>query len=147
VDRRTHSGNSFGKRQKEGSSGWEMVFEDFVQRRKQNTDAIADLAVENFIEMRDKVGNPHFQLEKAVEKIIQTQFPELYMSRYRLVTFTNVPYAFARQAGEICDDILQTLCKDIKTADQVDLKQAEKLIKSRLTPLLNQQLEVGHAGS
>ena len=89
--------------------------------------------------MRDKVGNPHFQLEKAVEKIIQNQFPELYMSRYRLVTFTNVPYAFARQAGEICDDILQILCKDIKTADQVDLKQAEKLIKSRLTPLLNQQ--------
>jgi kynurenine 3-monooxygenase len=142
VDRRNHSGNSFGKRQKEGSSGWEMVFEDFVQRRKQNTDAIADLAVENFIEMRDKVGNAHFQLEKAVEKIIQNKFPELYMSRYRLVTFTNVPYSFAQQAGEICDDILRTLCKDIKTADQVDLSQAENLIKSRLTPLLSQQPEI-----
>jgi kynurenine 3-monooxygenase len=144
VDRRTHSGNSIHKRQKEGSSGWEMVFEDFVQRRKINTDAIADLAVENFVEMRDKVGNPHFQLEKAVEKIIQTKFPELYMSRYRLVTFTNVPYAFARQAGEICDDILRTLCKDIKAADQVDLIQAEKLIKSKLSPLLSQQPELAH---
>jgi kynurenine 3-monooxygenase len=142
LDRRTGSGSSIHKRQKEGSTGWETVFQDFVKRRKDNTDAIADLAVENFIEMRDKVANPQFQLEKMIEKVLQTKFPDLYVSRYRLVTFTNVPYAFARQAGEICDEILKNLCEGIKTADEVDLTRAEKLIRTRLTPLLNQRPEL-----
>ncbi|MGL1400042.1 hypothetical protein ACSTI4_23900, partial [Vibrio parahaemolyticus] len=83
----------------EGASGWTQVFEDFVKQRKVDTDAIADMAVENFIEMRDKVGDPKFLLEKAVEKILQKEFPGSYLSRYALVTFSNVPYSFAMKVG------------------------------------------------
>ena len=142
IERRLQSPGSAQKRQKEGSSGWEIVFKDFVKRRKQNTDAIADLAVENFIEMRDKVANPEFLLEKAVEKVIQMKFPELYISRYRLVTFTNVPYSFARRAGQVSDEILKELCRDIQSVDQLDLKKAEELIMTKLAPLLKSQQEL-----
>ena len=124
------------RRLKEGSTGWKWVFDDFYQARKINSDAIADLAVENFFEMRDKVGNPRFLLEKAVEKRLQNEFPGEYISRYGLVTFTNVPYSFAVKAGQITDTILQELCKDLKSAEDLDLKLAKKLIRKKLSPLL-----------
>ena len=142
LDRRARIDNPFYKRQKEGSTGWETVFRDFVERRKANADAIADLAVENFIEMRDKVANKQFMLEKAVEKRLQAEFPGDFISRYRLVTFTNVPYTFARAAGEVTDEILRELCLKIESADQVDLALAEKLIKSKLAPLIKWRPEL-----
>jgi kynurenine 3-monooxygenase len=139
LEKRGQRGDERPRRQKEGSSGWETVFRDFSTERKVNTDAIADMAVENFIEMRDKVGNPRFLLEKAVEKRLQNEFPGEYVSRYGLVTFTNVPYSFALEAGLITDEILKELCRNIERADEVDLKQAQKLVSSKLAPLLHEQ--------
>jgi len=124
------------RRMQEGSTGWLHVFEDFVSRRKIDTDAIADMAVENFVEMRDKVADPKFQLEKAVEKILQNTFSGQYISRYSLVTFTNVPYSFAMKVGIVNDELLAQLCKDIGAAEQVDLILARKLIKTKIQPLL-----------
>jgi kynurenine 3-monooxygenase len=116
---------------------WQRVFEEFFALRKDNCDAIADMAVENFIEMRDKVANPQFQLEKAVEKILQKEFPNDFSSRYSLVTFSNVPYNFALKTGVIIDEILKELCVNLLSADQVDLKKAQQLIQTKLSPLLH----------
>lgn len=121
---------------------WDEIFNDFVSKRKVNTDAIADLAVENFIEMRDKVANTQFMLERAVEKRLQTAFPGEFFSRYRLVTFTNVPYSFAQAAGKVTDEILKELCSQINDPAQVDMKLAERLIKERLAPMLKRQPEL-----
>jgi kynurenine 3-monooxygenase len=121
---------------------WRKVFDDFYSRRKINADAIADLAVENFIEMRDKVANTQFMLERAVEKRLQTEFPGEFFSRYRLVTFTNVPYSFAQAAGKVTDEILKELCAQISDPSQVDLKLAGKLIKEKLAPMLKKQPEL-----
>ncbi len=125
-----------GKLQGEGSSHWEQVFEDFLQHRKENCDAIADMAVENFIEMRDKVGDPKFLLAKAVEKILEKKFPGRYVSRYSLVTFSNVPYTLAQAAGAICDEILAELVTGIEKPEDVDLARAQVLVDERLAPLL-----------
>jgi len=124
------------RRLKDGSSNWQRIFDDLSERRKANCDAIADMAVENFIEMRDRVADPHFLLMKAVEKILEKEFPGQYRSRYSLVTFSNVPYKLAQDVGIVCEEILNSLCRDIKKPDQVDLKQAELLIKEKLAPLL-----------
>jgi kynurenine 3-monooxygenase len=124
------------RRLQAGSTGWAHVFQDFVARRKVDTDAIADMAVENFVEMRDKVADPKFQLEKAVEKILQNTFPGKYISRYSLVTFTNVPYSFAMKAGIANDELLAELCAKIDKPESVDLKLAEKLLKVKIQPLL-----------
>ena len=106
------------------------------QLRKIHTDRIADMAIENFIEMRDKVGNPRFLMEKAVEKILQEEFPKQYVSRYSLVTFSRVPYNLAYEVGKIGNEILRELCCDIKDPQEVDLKKAEELIRQKMTPVL-----------
>ncbi len=59
----------------ERHSRWEEAFAEFFRLRKPNADAIADMAVENFIEMRDSTANPRFLLEKQVEKVLLNAFP------------------------------------------------------------------------
>lgn len=118
------------------SINWEKLFSDLYSLRKVNTDAIADMAVENFTEMRDKVGDKHFLLQKAVEKVLQREFPGKYVSRYALVTFSNLPYKVAQDVGVIDDEILSELCQGLNDPELVDLKKAETLITSKLSPIL-----------
>lgn len=118
------------------SSVWDELFCDFVQERKTNCDSIADMAVENFIEMRDRVADPAFLLTKKVEKILEKKFAGDYISRYSLVTFTNVPYKLARDAGIVCDQMLAELCQGLTDPEKVDLDRAKKLIDEKLSPLL-----------
>ncbi|CAN5726285.1 NAD(P)/FAD-dependent oxidoreductase [soil metagenome] len=143
INRRSRESetDTLSRRIQEGSSGWAQVFDDFVMKRKVDTDAIADMAVENFIEMRDKVGIPKFLLEKAVEKILQKEFPGSYLSRYSLVTFSNVPYSFAMKAGIANDEVLAELCANITKPEEVDLKRAQTLLKAKVAPLLEEHSE------
>jgi len=141
INRRNVEAQHASRRTMEGTTAWAKIFAEFFHQRKQNTDAIADMAVENFIEMRDKVADPKFQLEKAVEKILQREFPNEYVSRYSLVTFSTVPYSLAMRAGVATDEILSEVCKNIDAADKVDLKQAHKLIAQKLSPLLKDHEE------
>lgn len=120
---------------------WEQIFEKFFRLRKENTDAIADMAVENFVEMRDKVGQPRFLLEKSVEKILQREFPGQYISRYALVTFSSVPYKLALDVGAIEQEIMNELCHGIEHADEVDLAHARTLIDTRLAHILTPYLK------
>lgn len=120
---------------------WEKLFSTFFEMRKQNTDSIADMAVENFVEMRDKVGDPRFLLEKSVEKVLQREFPGQYISRYALVTFSSVPYKLALDVGVIEQEILTELCSQIQNAEDVDLKLAKTLIDQRLAHLLNPYMQ------
>ena len=115
---------------------WQRLFSSFAKMRKDNTDAIADMAVENFVEMRDKVADARFLMRKAAEKVLQQEFPDRYVSRYSLVTFTNVPYKVAEQAGRISDEILDTLCAGLDDADKIDRQMASALIETKLAPIL-----------
>lgn len=123
---------------KEGSTNWQMIFDDLVQRRKVNSDAIADMAVENFTEMRDKVGDPKFLMAKAVEKLLEKEFPGEYRSRYSIVSFSNAPYKLGLDVGVVCDEILAELCATIEKPEDVDRGLAAKLIAAKLTPLLQE---------
>lgn len=122
-------------RTKSGGMDWAGLFEFMTQVRPPNTDAIADMAVENFVEMRDKVGDRKFLMRKAVEKILQTKFPGKYISKYSLVTFSNVPYTVAQEAGVVQDRMLAELCANLTDANDVDLAKAETLIDRMLSPL------------
>ena len=114
---------------------WEQVFAEFETARKVNTDAIADLALENFVEMRDKVGDPHFLLRKKVELALEARFPEVFVPKYAMVTFRRLPYSVALERGRIQDRILERLCDGIQSIDEVNYAEAEKLIIGELTPL------------
>ncbi len=119
-----------------GPREWPALLQRFAALRKPNTDAIADLAVENFVEMRDKVADPAFLLQRAVEAELDKRLGGTYRSRYQLVTFTRLPYAVALHAGAIQADVLTQVCAGKTTLAEVDLDRAESLIRARLLPYL-----------
>jgi kynurenine 3-monooxygenase len=114
---------------------WERVFSDFELARKANTDAIADMAVENFIEMRDRVGDPRFLLRKKVELALEAKYPQIFVPKYSMVTFHRIPYATAKRRGEIQDRILTDLCGSLNSVDELDWRKADELISAEVSPL------------
>lgn len=114
---------------------WECVFREFEQARKPNTDAIADLAVENFVEMRDRVGDPRFLFRKKVELALEAEYPQWFVPKYAMVTFHRIPYATALQRGQVQDRILNELCDGVSKIEDLDWNKAASLIKTKLTPL------------
>lgn len=117
---------------------WKDVFLNFFQLRKENADAIANMALENFFEIHNKVSSVQFMMEKEVEGILEKCFPNQYFSRYTLVAFTLVPYKVAMSIGVLNQEILTELCMNITDISQLDLVHAKRLIHDKLTPLLKQ---------
>jgi kynurenine 3-monooxygenase len=72
---------------------WTAALDAYQRRRKANCDAIADMALDNFIEMRDRVNSPVFRAATAARHALERQLPGRYVSRYELVSFSTVPYA------------------------------------------------------
>ena len=119
---------------------WPELFAKVGAARKPQADAIADMAVENFTEMRDKVADPVFVLHRAVEAEVSKRMGGRYLSRYQLVTFSRVPYQVAREAGAIQAEILEQVCRGVTALSEVDLDLTEKRMTERLLPLLAQYL-------
>lgn len=90
----------------------EKVLRAFQEERKVDADAISDLALYNFIEMRDKVTDPEFILQKKIEKRLHEAYPEEWVPLYSLVTFSDYRYsealAFAKKQQAIMDKVLKT---------------------------------------
>lgn len=116
---------------------WQRIFLEFERERKVNTDAIADMAVENFIEMRDRVADARFLFRKKVELALEERYPDLFVPRYSMVTFHRVPYAVAMERGCIQDRILAELCDSRERMEDEDLDWAlaERLIRKNLPSL------------
>jgi len=119
----------------DSSSDLETVFAQFQHRRKPNADAIAAMALENYIEMRDSVADAHFLLMRALERQLATRHPNRFVPRYWMVTFSRLPYSIAFERGEIQSGILRELTAGKTALDQVDLALADRLVGERLSPL------------
>ena len=115
---------------------FDALLPEYARLRKPEADAIADMALENFVEMRDRVGDPAFLLRKQVEHRLEQTMPREYRSRYSMVAFSLIPYSAAREAGRIQDGILDELCRGLRSADELDLDRAQRLVAERLTPFL-----------
>jgi kynurenine 3-monooxygenase len=114
---------------------WQNLFREFERARKLDTDSIADLALENFVEMRDRVADPAFLFRKKVELALEARYPRLFVPKYAMVTFHRVPYSVARSRGQIQDRVLAELCDSLNRIEDLDWKRAEVLIRRDLTPL------------
>jgi kynurenine 3-monooxygenase len=84
----------------------EAAFTEYFRRRKPNADALANLAVQNFIEMRDKTASKTFRAKKKVDHWLEAALPGIYLPLYTMVTFTRMPYAVAAKRARIQDAIL-----------------------------------------
>lgn len=102
---------------------WERIFPEFVGLRKENTDAIADMAVENFYEMRDHVTDPVFVRKRHLEMLLEQESAD-YFSKYSMVTFCEeIPYADAMAKGNAQDRLLMELCNGVEDVSELDLKE------------------------
>lgn len=91
---------------------WGTALEAFQQQRKSNTDAISQLALDNFVEMRDLVADADFLLRKKIEAKIHSQYPEKWIPLYSMVTFHDaIPYAEALRIGQRQKKIMDNVMK------------------------------------
>ena len=84
----------------------ERAFVEYFVKRKENADALADLAIENFIEMRDKTASRTFRAKKKLDHFLEALLPDVYLPLYTMVTFTRIPYAAAARRARLQDRIV-----------------------------------------
>lgn len=119
-----------------GGSDWSAAFTAFARSRRPNTDAIADMAIENYEEMRDTVRHPKFQLQKALSLQLERRFPDRFVPRYSMVMFhEEIPYAVAFERGRIQNNILAQLTRNANSLDEIDDAAAATLIEQQLKPI------------
>src|SRR6266446_5020032 len=82
------------------------AFAEYFSRRKENADALADLAIGNFIEMRDKTASRAFRVKKKLDHLLEALLPGVYLPLYTMVTFTRIPYSRAAKRARIQDFIV-----------------------------------------
>lgn len=104
---------------------WDDIFTNFSRIRKPQADAIRELALRNYIEMRDKTGDPAFLLQKKIEARFSNRHPEKWIPLYSQVTFSHIPYDVALHNGEVQDAIMKRVMNraDIETvwdSDEVE---------------------------
>jgi kynurenine 3-monooxygenase len=108
---------------------WTALFAEVERRRRPNADAIAQMALENYIEMRDTVLDPKFQRHKALAVELEKRFPDRFIPRYSMVMFhPEIPYAEALRRGAVQAQILDEM-------DDVDSARTRELVETRLTEL------------
>lgn len=123
-----------------GTGEWGRVLREYSESRKPNADAIAEMALENFVEMRDRVGDPLFRLRKEVEHLLEERLPREYRSRYSMVMYgCRIPYRVAQEAGAIQSSILDRLCDGLSSPAELDLELAGRLITEKLSPYLERR--------
>ena len=110
---------------------WEGVCKKYSSIRKVDCDAIAKMALENYVEMRDLVTRKEFLQQQKISNILLEHFPDRFIPRYNMVSFTSIPYSEVYRRGEIQEQIL----KDINS-ENPDMNFAEKLILKKLNPIL-----------
>jgi kynurenine 3-monooxygenase len=112
---------------------WDRALPAFQSQRKKDTDAIATLALDNFVEMRDLVADADFLLRKKIEARLHELFPTQWIPQYSMVTFhENIPYSQAYALGQkqkrIMDEVMQR--PDIATTWQtLDFQQLVRRIQ------------------
>ena len=87
----------------------ERAFAEYFRRRKENADALADLAIGNFIEMRDKTASKTFRAKKKLDHALEAALPGIYLPLYTMVTFTRTPYSAAARRARLQDRILYAM--------------------------------------
>ena len=120
----------------ERGGDWQQRFELFYAERKANTDAIAAMALENYLEMRSHVADPQFQLRRALALELEKRHPARFIPRYSMVMFHHeIPYALAEARGRIQAGILEELTADCGSLAEVDFQRAARIVEERLRPL------------
>ena len=113
-----------------GDDNWLDIFSSYNKMRKSDADAIAQMAIENYIEMRDSVAQSDYKAKKKIANSLSIEFPDRFIPRYNMVSFTSIPYSEVYKRGKIQQEIISQLMEN-----ELDLQKAEKLITEKLSVL------------
>jgi len=119
----------------EKSATWDTAFATFAADRQPNAAAIQAMALENYIEMRDRVDDPDFLLQRQLERVLAERHPGVFVPRYSMVSFLRVPYTTAFARGLIQRRILVESTAGCTSLEQVDLAAADARVREHLRPL------------
>ncbi|SDS10995.1 FAD-dependent oxidoreductase [Winogradskyella sediminis] len=116
---------------------WDAIFKTYEKNRKKDTDAIADLAIDNFHEMKGHVANPIFQEKRKIEMALEKEFRNAYSSKYSLVTFNeNIGYRQAMLKGRAQDKAILNLLTDKIISSDDDLKTILEKVNAETEAIL-----------
>lgn len=113
------------------------AFAAFEAERKPNASAIQQMALENYLEMRDRVDDPDFLLQRELERVLQDRHPGRFVPHYTMVTFMLIPYATALDRSEIQREILVDATRGLDSLDGVDWEALDAEILARLEVLVD----------
>lgn len=112
----------------ESCTSWKEVLKKYCASRPKDTDAIAQLSINNFIEMRDKVADPHFILQKKIERKLHERFPDQWIQLYTMVTFSHISYSTALNRGIYQNNIMQSVLQIDNIEEKVDQDNLDDVI-------------------
>jgi kynurenine 3-monooxygenase len=111
---------------------WEQIFASFEKLRKPDADAIADLAMRNFVEMRDLTGQAAFLLQKKIEAKFSSKYPEKWLPLYSMVTFSHIRYSEALAEGKKQDAIMERIMALPNIEEVWDSAEVEEMMLAQL---------------
>jgi kynurenine 3-monooxygenase len=116
---------------------WSKIAPAYTKARKVNGDAIADLALRNYIEMRDLTAQPEFLLRKEIEVLFTKKHPDKWLPLYSQVTFSDIPYSEAVENARIQDAIMDEVMEMEDIEKKWDSREVEEFILDKLNLILN----------
>ncbi|KFL38073.1 FAD-dependent oxidoreductase [Arenimonas donghaensis] len=114
------------------------AFAAFEAERRPNAEAIQAMALENYVEMRDRVDDADYLLQRQLEVLLAERHPDRFVPRYSMVSFGRVPYATAFERGKVQRALLVEATRGLDRLEQVDLAAADAAVEARLAPLPRQ---------
>lgn len=113
------------------------AFAAFQAERKPNAHAIQQMALENYLEMRDRVDDPDFLLQRELERALQERHPGRFVPHYTMVTFMLIPYSIALARSDIQREILVAATQGKDSLDAMDWEAIDADVMARLDPLVD----------
>jgi kynurenine 3-monooxygenase len=115
---------------------WTTAFKVYEKEQIANANAIADMALENYLEMRDTILSPEYLLRKELSFILERRLPDRFIPRYSMIMFHDeIPYAAAQERGHLQQRILDDLSKNVTSIEEIDIDNAVAEVERRLPPV------------
>lgn len=119
----------------ENAHDFESAFAAFESERLPNSRAIQQMALENYLEMRDRVDDFDYLIQRELERVLAERHPDRFVPRYAMVSFTRIPYATAFARGQVQREILVAATRGCGRIEDVDLQAADSMVMARLLPI------------
>jgi len=112
----------------QNKNDWKTIFNTFSSVQVENGHAIADMAIENYLEMRDHVNDTEYKKRRNVELKLERMFPGQFIPRYSMVSFHQIPYAEVYQRGGKQSKIIRDVLKADPSGQSIDKDMVEKMM-------------------